>query len=124
MVVALLLMLAGTVVTGVMSLGADRHAGRLAFFYATTLDSGSRALIERHRGSHGRSETTDGEKSVLGELHEVLANLTLALIVLHIVGVVLGSIVHRENLILAMINGRKRGESGRRTLPKEAVFGR
>jgi cytochrome b len=42
------------------------------------------------------------------ELHEGAATLTLALIAMHVLGAMVSSWLHRENLVLAMITGRKR----------------
>jgi cytochrome b len=47
----------------------------------------------------------------LGEVHAAAANITLGLILVHIAGVVIASIEHKENLVRAMIHGRKRGET-------------
>jgi cytochrome b len=43
------------------------------------------------------------------EVHEALANTMLAVVVVHVAGVVVGSVAHRENLALAMLTGRKHG---------------
>lgn len=54
--------------------------------------------------------TTDaywGSKA-MEEIHEALANATVVLVVLHVLGVLVASFEHRENLVKAMITGRKR----------------
>ena len=45
----------------------------------------------------------------LSQAHAVLGNTMLVVVCLHIAGVVLGSWQHHENLIIAMVTGRKAG---------------
>ena len=46
------------------------------------------------------------------DAHWLAVHAMLALILLHLAGVALASLRHRENLVIAMITGRKRIEDG------------
>jgi len=46
--------------------------------------------------------------ALLETVHEALTNVALGLIGVHVLGVLLASLRHRENLVLAMLSGRKR----------------
>lgn len=45
----------------------------------------------------------------LEEVHEVCANAMLLLVIVHVLGVIVSSVLHRENLVRAMVTGRKEG---------------
>jgi cytochrome b len=47
----------------------------------------------------------------LEDAHGALAWTLLAIVVVHVAGVALGSVLHRENLVVAMLTGRKRGDA-------------
>jgi len=84
MVIVLLVFLAATVITGLVVYGGDQQAGPLAAMF-----------------------TKDFGES-FEEAHDVIANITLALIFFHVSAVALASFVHHENLVRAMVTGYKR----------------
>lgn len=97
MVIALIVSLAGTVFSGLMVYAAEENAGPFAGWVAD------------NRASESRSAPVSiADEELWEEVHEVLANFTLLLVVLHIAGVLFSSYVHKENLIRGMITGRKR----------------
>jgi len=73
-------------VTGFAVYGIEKGAGPLAML------GGSGEFLE----------------DVFEEVHEFFANFMVLLVVVHVAGVIAESLIHRENLVTAMVNGRKR----------------
>ena len=90
MIVALLVSLALTTLTGLAANGTLK--------VATTLIP----LAMADEGDAGGEE-----EGPFGEVHEFFAYFTLLLVVAHVAGVIVSSIMHRENLVRAMITGNK-----------------
>lgn len=92
MVIVLLVALAAIVWSGLMVYAYDEHAGLLA-----GLADNSAAV-----------DNFEAREEFWEEVHEICVNSTLVLVILHVGGVLLASFVHKENLISAMLTGKKR----------------
>ena len=100
MIVALLITLSGTVFTGWLM----EEPARVA-----TLSEMPRIVAPAFADDDGEYEAYgEAGAEALKELHEVLANLILLLVAIHVGGVVLASFRHHENLARAMVTGTKR----------------
>lgn len=86
MVILLMMNLLITSASGVLLLGAEDQAGPLA---------------------HWLSQAGSFWGDALEELHEFFANFTLLLVFVHVVGAIVESVIHKENLVSAMITGFK-----------------
>ncbi len=105
MVVVLLIALALTVSSGILLHGARNHAGPLAEWFPPPVA----AAPEPSTAGAPRRPRRSPTARALDQVHDVLANLTLALVLVHLGGVALASLVHRENLPKSMLTGTKRG---------------
>ena len=86
MILLMLISLLLVSVTGFAVYGIEKGAGPLAML------GGSSEFLE----------------DVFEEVHEFFANFMVLLVVVHVAGVIAESLIHRENLVTAMVNGRKR----------------
>ncbi len=102
MIVALILTLSGTAFTGWLM--ADTT--RISMLPEMPAIVAPAFADDDEYGEYG--EYGEGGEEMLEEVHEVLANLLLVLIALHVGGVILASVRHRENLARAMLTGSKR----------------
>lgn len=128
MIVALLLSLTGVTVSGLALQAVENGTGPLAGVISAPAepvttdtregDANPGAYEEReddddddaHERSEGYGESAshgEGEDELYETLHSVFVYLTLALAGLHVLGVLVSSLAHRENLAAAMVTGRK-----------------
>jgi cytochrome b len=114
MVVLLLLTLSTTVASGLVLYALEENAGPLAGLFAApaapaAVEPATGGETEADDDENGeRDEREGGSAHFVKELHELFANLTLALVILHVGAVGFASFAHRENLVRAMVTGRKR----------------
>jgi cytochrome b len=107
MIVLLLVMLLVVTLTGIKAYGVAGH-GPLAQAPGVELVSAAMANDdddERHEAR--RRKDGESEEEFWEEVHELTSNFTLVLIFIHVLGVIVASRLHRENLVKAMITGKK-----------------
>jgi len=85
MILLLLLSLVLTAGSGMALYAVEEHAGPLA----------------------GLLTASESAEELWEELHEFFGNLTLVLVIVHVAGALVSSYLHRENLVKAMVTGRK-----------------
>lgn len=111
MVLALLVALPLVVWTGLELYAVEENAGPLAAMSAPAMVAAPAMADEDdddRRDGRGEDRRDGGEG--WDDLHEWLAHVTFLLVLFHIGGVVLATVVHRENLARAMVTGYKRAD--------------
>lgn len=86
MIILLLLSLIITTVTGIATYGAVESSGPLGNWLGNIGERG---------------------EDLLEEVHEFFANFTVMLVAIHVSGVIIESLLHRENLVRSMFHGYK-----------------
>lgn len=113
MVIALMLSLLVTASAGMVVLAAEEGEGPLAGWLITA-EGHNEGQSESAYAETDDEEDHEEQESALAEgaeeVHEVFANITLALVIVHILGVIVESLRERQNLARSMVTGLKRRE--------------
>ncbi len=86
---------------------ANGSVGLLRFDMLATACA-SEVDSDDHCDSHRRNAELDSAEESWEEVHAVSANFTFFLIILYVAGNLLSNTTHRENLVEALLTGRKR----------------
>lgn len=106
MVLAMLIMLFVVTLSGLKVYAIEEGAGLLAANHVNLAVIANANAEEEDDDDDAASNGESAEK-FWEEAHEISTNLLLVLIGLHIFGVVLHSRLHKENLVKAMLTGKK-----------------
>jgi len=109
MILALLLGLFVTSYSGLKVYAIEEGAGPLAQ-QTTEISLISSAYADDDDDEHEGKHEEGGDEDFWEEVHEASANFVLFLVVLHIGGVFVSSKLHKENLVKAMLTGKKKVE--------------
>ncbi|MDO8369660.1 MAG: cytochrome b/b6 domain-containing protein [Candidatus Nitrotoga sp.] len=109
MVVLMLATLLIVTFTGLKAYAAEGH-GPLAANVEISIISFAKAEEGDRKGNGAVERGKNKGDEYWEEIHEAASNFMLGLIVLHILGVVIYSRLHKENLVKAMITGDKNSE--------------
>jgi len=101
MVLALLICLGTTTLSGMKLYGIEENEGPFAQAAPTTL------MLEKDANKEHEHDEDHEDDEFWEALHELSINLLLLLILLHVLGVVVASKQHNENLVKAMLDGEK-----------------
>lgn len=126
MVIALMLSILSTTGSGLLVYGLEGHGPLASIDNSSVFVTSVQGLAEAesgHRenkedeekhnreiarvGAEAENPAVEAAQDVWKEVHELFANFTVLLVVLHILGVLVSSRAHKENLVKAMITGFK-----------------
>lgn len=105
MIVLLLIALSVQVSSGMMLYALEDGRGPLAAWVGAEASGNAGHENDARRAEHDEHE--DESEEFWEELHEFGADALLMLVALHLAGVVVASLIHRENLVRSMVTGRR-----------------
>lgn len=109
MSIALVLTLSVTLGTGLALHGVHGSGPLAVVMDAQNSAQPDASTKSSHEHDHEDEEEEDAAEEFWEELHELFVNISLALVILHTLGVLASSWRHGENLPKSMLTGRKKG---------------